>query len=150
MTLSEFLNPQLILSDLAADDKAAALAELILPLKERFSQEDLDKILEVLLDRESLGTTGIDNGVAIPHGKLAFLDEVILIVGRSLSGVDFQSLDHAPAKIFFLVLAPESVIGLHLKLLAKISKYLRDEVFRARFMAAESHTDLCKLLEELT
>jgi PTS system nitrogen regulatory IIA component len=122
------------------------LAELVKGIGEDLPELDTEAALNVLVEREALGTTGIGDGVAIPHGKMDSLDEIILAVGRSTKGVDFESLDFKPCTIFFLVLAPEQVAGMHLRILAHISRLLKDEEFRKSFMGANGREELWKLL----
>ncbi len=108
---------------------------------------DTARIIQTLIEREALGTTGIGDGVAIPHGKLDDLKQVVIVVGRSQKGVDFDSLDHQPATIFFTVLAPSNVVGLHLKILASISRLLKDDGFRQAFVSSTSQDELWQLLQ---
>ncbi|MDD3313597.1 PTS sugar transporter subunit IIA [Pseudodesulfovibrio sp.] len=149
MQLGEFLEKDLILPDLASATKSEVLEELIAPLGVKYPEMDTDQAVRVLLDRERLGTTGIGDGIAIPHGKLEDLEKVIVIVGRSRSGVDFEALDHAPCHIFFLVLAPEQVAGMHLRILAQISRLLKDESFRRQFLASEDLDALWTMLKNV-
>ncbi|HCU68451.1 MAG TPA: PTS fructose transporter subunit IIA [Desulfomicrobium sp.] len=149
MKLAEYLDKDLIISDLSARTKKEVLAELVSPLPGKFPGVDPVRVAQVLLDREMLGTTGIGDGIAIPHGKLDSLDQVMVIVGRSREGVDFASLDHKPATIFFTVLAPSSVVGLHLKILATISRLLKDNAFRQAFADAEGGDGLWRLLQSV-
>lgn len=149
MKLAEYLDKDLIISDLSARTKKEVLAELVSPLPAKFPGVDANRVAQVLLDREMLGTTGIGDGIAIPHGKLDSLDQVMVIVGRSREGVDFASLDHKPATIFFTVLAPSSVVGLHLKILATISRLLKDNAFRQAFAEAEGGDGLWRLLQSV-
>ena len=93
-----------------------------------------DRLASVLMDRESLGSTGIGEGVAIPHGKMPGTDRLIAAFGRSRGGVQFSSLDGKPARFFFLVVAPENnSAGMHLKVLARISRLAKDERFAGAF-----------------
>lgn len=147
MKLVEYLDKDLIISDLSARTKSEVLAELVSPLSARFPHLDSKRVAQVLMDRELLGTTGIGDGIAIPHGKLDSIEQVLVIVGRSRQGVDFASLDHKPASIFFTVLAPSSVVGLHLKLLATVSRLLKDDSFRKAFVAAPDQDGLWRLLQ---
>lgn len=147
MQLNEFLEGELILPFLEADNKTAVLEELLLPLGQKWPQLDLENAKTVLLEREGLGSTGIGDGIAIPHGKLEVLEEVAVVVGRSQQGVDFNALDQQPCHIFFLVMAPEHVAGMHLRILATISRTLKDEVFRRSFLQAEGKKDLWHLLQ---
>lgn len=147
MKLAEYLDKDLIISDLSARTKSEVLAELVSPLPARHPHLDVSRVIQVLMDREKLGTTGIGDGIAIPHGKLDNLDQILVIVGRSREGVDFASLDRKPASIFFAVLAPSSVVGLHLKLLATVSRLLKDESFRQAFATAPDRDGLWRLLQ---
>ena len=148
MRLGEFLDKDLVLADLNAKGKSEVLAELIRPVVGKLESFDQDKALKVLLERESLGTTGIGEGIAIPHGKLDSVDRILLVVGRSVEGVEFDALDFKPCTIFFLVLAPEQVAGMHLRVLAHISRLLKDEGFRREFLSAPDKEALWKLLSE--
>lgn len=132
MGLIDLLPTERILPDLKARTKEEALAELLEPLPIR----DRTRAVEVLLEREGLGSTGIGDGVAFPHGKLKHLEGLMGVFGRSKEGVDFASLDGAPVHLFFLLLAPEGSSALQLKALARIARFFRDpnvreELFRA-------------------
>lgn len=146
MRLADYLDKNLLIPNLEAREKGAVLGELIAPVSQKIPDLDTDKALKVLLEREYLGTTGIGDGIAIPHGKLEDLSEIVLVVGRSSGGVDFEALDFKLCTIFFLVLAPEKVAGMHLRILAHISRLLKEETFRRQFMEAESKEQLWDLL----
>ena len=146
MRLEDYLQPDFVIGELASESKPDVLAELIAPIKARWPDFDDARALQVLLDRENLGTTGIGDGVAIPHGKMENLEQIVIVVGRSLKGVNFDALDFKPCRIFFLVLAPEHVAGLHLRILAHISRLLSDETFRHAFMSAENDAALWQVL----
>ncbi|MBW2599777.1 MAG: PTS sugar transporter subunit IIA, partial [Deltaproteobacteria bacterium] len=109
---------------------------------------DRSAMIEVLLEREKLGSTGIGDGIAIPHGKLAGLEKLVVSFGRSVTGVDFDSMDGRPVHIFFLLLAPENSAGLHLKALARISRMLKDISFRESLIKAETSEDIYNLIVE--
>ncbi len=149
MNLGDHLGKDLVLPDLTSDSKSEVLNELIALLGEKYPEMDTDQAVRVLLDREKLGTTGIGDGIAIPHGKLEGLEKVIVLVGRSKTGIDFDALDHKPCSIFFLVLAPEHVAGMHLRVLAQISRVLKDETFRKEFMDAADLDGLWQLLQDV-
>ena len=149
MKLGEHLVEAHVLPNLTSSDKAGVLMELLAPVSKTYPEMDTDLAVRVLLDRESLGTTGIGDGIAIPHGKLEDLDKVIISVGRSVEGVDFEALDHKPCSIFFLVLAPEQVAGMHLRVLAQISRALKDETFREAFMKAADRDEMWQLLKDV-
>lgn len=146
MRLGEYLRQQFVLDGLKAADKPGVLAELVAPVAAAFPEIDPEKAWRVLLDRENLGTTGIGDGVAIPHGKMDALKEIVIVAGRSAAGVDFEALDHKPCRIFFLVLAPEHVAGMHLRILAQISRLLADENFRRSFLGAADQQSLWQVL----
>ena len=149
MKLGDYLVEDFVLPKLTSDSKSGVLMELLSPVGKANPEMDTDQAVRVLLDRESLGTTGIGDSIAIPHGKLENLEKVIVVVGRHLEGVDYEALDHKPCSIFFLVLAPEQVAGMHLRILAQISRVLKDEEFRSRFMEAVDKDELWKLLQDV-
>lgn len=136
MKLGEYLEPEYVLADMKAENKQEALRELLEPLQ-NVPGVDVQHALDILLERERIGTTGIGDGIAIPHGKLEELERILLIFGRSAKGVDFQALDHKPCHIFFMVLAPEQTTGTHLRILAHISRLLKNEGFRDSLMQAD-------------
>lgn len=146
MKLGEYLDKTMILPELTASTKEEVLAELVAPVVNAIPSLDKEQVMGVLRDRESLGTTGIGDGIAIPHGKLETLDRIVLVVARSTSGVDFEALDFKLCNIFFLVLAPEQVAGMHLRILAQISRLLKDSEFRKSFMTAQDEDELWNLL----
>lgn len=147
MRLDDYIDPQLVLPELAASGKKEVLREMAQALSARHPHLDADAALAVLMDREALGTTGIGDGVAIPHGKLPQLENIIVLVGRSKQGVEFEALDFKPCRIFFLVLAPEQMTGIHLRILAHISRLIKDESFRQEFFEAADGPALYRLLE---
>ena len=148
MKIIELLDKNSILPDMAAITKLAVLEELAATLVPGTEGLDLDTVVEVLMERERLGSTGIGDNVAIPHGKLADLSGLKLAFGRSLKGVNFDSMDGKPSQLFFLLLAPVNSAGLHLKALAKISRMLMSAAFRENLMQAAQKQDIYKLLKE--
>ena len=147
MKLGDYLAKELVLPDLLSDTKSDVLKELIAPVGVKYPEMDTDQAVRVLLDREKLGTTGIGDSIAIPHGKLEDLEQVVVVVGRSHKGVEYEALDHNPCSIFFLVLAPEQVAGMHLRVLAQISRLLKDEEFRKAFMEADDFEAFWQLIK---
>lgn len=147
MRLDDYLDQDLVLPELEATTKPLVLREMTGALAVRFPQIDADRALAVLMDREGLGTTGIGDGVAIPHGKLPSLENIVILVGRSKKGVDFDALDYKPCSIFFLVLAPEQMTGIHLRILAHISRLIKDDSFRKDFYEAADRHALYQLLQ---
>jgi PTS system nitrogen regulatory IIA component len=148
MKIFDLLAPERIMPDLQATNKRGVLEELSKTLIEGTNGLSLQTVMEVLLDRERLGSTGIGDNIAIPHGKIAQLSELKLSFGRSLKGVDFDSMDGKPSHIFFLLLAPADSAGLHLKALAKISRMLMSQSFRDNLMKAAGVEEIYRLIAE--
>jgi len=148
MKIMDILKKEFILEELKAKSKREVLVELATVFARGKIKFDPETMLHVLLEREKLGSTGIGDGIAIPHGKLAGLDEMVIAFGRSREGVDFEAMDGKPAHLFFLLMAPENSAGQHLKALAKISRMLKDAVFRKYLLAAKTHDDLYQALVE--
>ena len=146
MKLSEILKPACIISDLKAHDKKAALEELSGVITDQEPSLNKGYLLQVLLERERLGSTGIGEGIALPHGKVNRLDRLLVSFGRSLEGLSFDSIDDQPAYLFFLLVAPENSAGAHLQALAKISRFLKDSNFRQRLMDAKSNAEIYSII----
>lgn len=137
MKVLEYLPEEVIEADLKSDTKVGVLKELVQLLVNNHQVKDANKALEVLLEREKLGSTGIGDGVAIPHAKFNDIKTLVAAFGRSREGVNFESLDNKHAHLFFLFLAPENSATLHLKILARISRLLKKTAFREALMQAE-------------
>jgi len=148
MKISEILNKNLLIPDLQSKNKKGVLEELAGVLVAQGKLPDLENVVEVLLDREKLGSTGIGDGIAIPHGKIRDLGGVVASFGRSREGVEFESIDQKPTHLFFLLVAPENSAGIHLKALARISRLLKDPNFRKRLMEAEDEEGLFQIISE--
>jgi nitrogen PTS system EIIA component len=146
MKLSEILDEKNIIPDLRARDKNGALEELAGTVVSNRQSLDKNSLVQVLLDRERLGSTGIGDGVAIPHGKFYGLDEPIISFGRSLKGLDFESMDGQPVYLFFLLVAPENSTSVHLKALARIAKILKNSSFRKTLMEIPTREELYKAI----
>ena len=145
MKICDVLHKDAILADLRAQNKKGILEELVAPVADiaEVQQEDL---VRVLLERERLGSTGIGGGIGIPHGKMKNLENLVLGFGLSRKGVDFESLDGKPAHIFFLLVTPENSTGLHLKLLARISRILKNETFKNRLLEAGDRDEILGII----
>ena len=148
MRLDQILKPDFLNDNLQAKTKTEVLAELSEMIVKGSLKLDQSQILDVLQKREKLGSTGIGDGVAIPHGKIGALEELVVAFGRSKNGVAFDSMDGKPVHLFFLLLAPENSTGQHLKALARISKMLKAGNFRRNLMEAKSKSDLYKIIIE--
>ena len=111
--------------------------------------QDVGETVGVILEREKLGSTGIGDGVAIPHGKMKGLSRILCAFGRSKKGIDFDAVDGKPVHIFFLLLAPEDSAGLHIQMLSRISRILRDPSFRKRLIEEGDDKELfANIVEE--
>jgi len=148
MKLSEILRPECIIFNLKAHDKKGALEELSRVITDQEPSLNKGYLLQVLLERERLGSTGIGEGIALPHGKVNNLDRLLVCFGRSLEGLSFDSIDNQPAYLFFLLVAPENSAGAHLQALAKISRVLKDSNFRQRLMDAKSKDEIYRIIVE--
>ncbi len=147
MKILDVLQKEAILVDLKAKDKKGVLEELVTPVAHIAGINHKD-LVRVLMDREQLGSTGIGKGIGIPHGKLKGLESLILGFGLSRKGIDFESIDGRPTHIFFLLVTPENSTGLHLKLLAKISKILKNDSFREGLLNAIDSDEIYAIIKE--
>jgi len=134
MNIGEALKETCVIADLKGETKEEVLTELVSSLKEMGLIENVEEAVKVIFDREKLGSTGIGDGVAIPHGKMKKLQNVLCAFGRSTKGIEFGAVDNKPVHMFFLLLAPEESTGLHLKMLSRISRIVRDASFRKKLM----------------
>lgn len=138
----------LIAPALTGTTKTAVLRELAEHLARQHGEIDAGRLVEVLWERERLGSTAIGDGIAIPHGKLPGLTGVIGAFGRHVAGVDFDSLDGSPTHLFFLLVAPEDSVGQHLKALARVSRLLKDRAFRDKLIGAADRAEIFRLIRE--
>ncbi|MDL2274518.1 PTS sugar transporter subunit IIA [Desulfosarcina sp. OttesenSCG-928-G10] len=145
MKILDVLDQEMILVDLAATDKIGVLTELATPAA-RITGLDAHEIVRVLLDREQLGSTGIGSGIGIPHGKIKNLDRALLGFGLSRQGILFDAIDDRPVHLFFLVMTPETATDIHLKLLARISRMLKQEALRQMLMKAASASEVMDII----
>jgi PTS system nitrogen regulatory IIA component len=148
MRILDFLHKETVIPDLQARDKKGVLEELTLPVAQ-ITKADHKELVRVLIEREHLGSTGIGGGIGIPHGKLKTLSELVLGVGLSRKGINFDAIDKKPTHIFFLLLTPDDSAGIHLQLLAQISKLLKDEEFKNRLLEAKDREDLIRVIREV-
>jgi PTS system nitrogen regulatory IIA component len=148
MKITEMLRREFVLEQLKAANKRDALAELAEVFVQGRINVDSGEMLHVLLERERLGSTGIGDGIAIPHGKLPGLEEMVVSFGRSREGIAFEAMDGKPVHLFFLLMAPENSAGQHLKSLAKISRMLKDANFRKNLLEAKMHEDLFRIIAD--
>ncbi len=148
MKLTDLLKEENIIADITSRDKSGVLHELVKGFAEQTEDLGEEEFFEVLSEREKLGSTGIGNGVAIPHGKLKHLSRHLISFGRSRDGIEFDSIDGKPASLFFVLVAPENSSGEHLKILAKISKMLKNKDFRSRLIKAEDREEIHRVISD--
>ncbi len=148
MKIAEILSPEMVIPQLHGASKAEVLSELAQCLCKTHTEVTFDRLLAVLNERERLGSTAIGDGIAIPHGKLRGITQILGVFGRSSGGVDFDSLDGNPTNLFFLLVAPEDSASLHLKALARVSRLFKDSGFRQRLLDAPEASELYRLLKE--
>jgi PTS system nitrogen regulatory IIA component len=148
MKITEMLRREFVLAEMKARNKHDTLAELAGVFAKGKIKVNPEAMLHVLLERERLGSTGIGDGIAIPHGKVPGLDEMVVSFGRSREGIEFEAMDGKPVHLFFLLMAPENSAGQHLKALAKISRMLKDPNFRKNLLNAKMHEDLFRIIAE--
>jgi PTS system nitrogen regulatory IIA component len=146
MKIVEFLHADAVIANLAGQTGPAVLGELCRPLAAP-QRVDAQRLLETLLDREKLGSTGIGEGVAIPHGKVPGLPGLMASFGRSTQGIDFRAIDGRPTHLFFTLFAPENSAGAHLKALARISRIFKNPAFREAILKAPDAGQIYRLIE---
>jgi nitrogen PTS system EIIA component len=148
MKIVELIRREMIVPQLVARDKRGILDELAAHIAGQNSRIDRAQLLRVLVDREQLASTAIGEGVAIPHGKLSAVGEIVACLGRAVGGVDFDSMDGQPTFLFFVLVAPENSTGAHLKALARISRVFKDAEFRRRLLAADDAEAMYRVIAE--
>ena len=147
--ITQFLCHKCVIADLEARTKDEVLSKLADAAKGMVPSMDTAAILNTLKEREQLGSTGIGNGVAIPHGKIAGLDRLVVVVARSVSGVPFESIDNNPVHTIFLLLAPDHSATLYLKVLARISRLLKMEGLYEKLVTAQDTEGIIQAISEV-
>ena len=150
MKIMEFLNEKAVAAEIKANNKEGVIRELadILAKAQGLKPKEKEDLIKVLLNRESLGSTGIGQGVGIPHGKTNSIKKLVAAFGISRQGVNFDALDGEPVFIFFLLVAPEDSAGPHLKALARISRLLKDKYFRETLRSLTDEKAILKIIRE--
>jgi PTS system nitrogen regulatory IIA component len=146
--IMDILVKDAVVLNLASNDKTEILREMSQALAASEPSVSADSLLEVLIEREGLQSTGIGEGVAIPHGKLPGLGRLVASFARSSKGIDFASIDGQPTQLFFLLVVPEHSGGQHLKARARISRFFRDAAFRQKLIDSTQLDDIFRAIEE--
>ena len=148
MKITDMMKKEYIIDDLQATSKKDVLGELSGVFQRGGIGIDREAVTSILLEREKLGSTGIGDGIAIPHGKLAGLNDLIISFGRSREGIDFDAMDSKRVHLFFLLIAPENSASHYLKTLAKLSRMLKDGAFRKKLMTARTIDEIYEVVSE--
>lgn len=148
LLLTDLLTPDRIKIPLEARTKEDLLRELVEIISGTDQVEDADDVLRAVREREAVLSTGIGNGVAIPHGKSSAVPELVMAAGRTAEPVDFDALDGQPVRLFFLLVGPETAAGPHIKALSRISRLVRKDAVREQLIAATSPEEFFELLRE--
>jgi PTS system nitrogen regulatory IIA component len=148
MRVVDFLQPDCVVANMDATTKPAVLAELSQRLARTVPGVDAETLRHVLEERELLASTAIGDGIAIPHGKLDSVGHLVGVLGRAVSGIEFESIDGKPTHLVFMLVAPASSTGVHLKALARLSRLFRDADFRKRLLAAPSGEAMYQVIAE--
>lgn len=150
MKITDVLHSKALSADLKSTSKKEVIEELVglLISADAIEKKHKNKILEVLMAREALGSTAIGQGIAIPHGKCDCVKKLVGCLAISKNGIDFDSLDGEPAHIFFLLVAPVDSAGPHLKALARISRLLKDKFVRDSLRAVEDEKAIMKIVQQ--
>ncbi len=147
MKLMDFFVPNAIEPNMKSSTKIDAIKELVALLKRSGVINDENSVAKVVLEREELGTTGIGEGIAVPHGKSDAVDRVVAAFGKSEKGINFDSVDNQPVHLLFLLVAPVGSSGPHLLALARISRLLKSREFREGLMKAKTSADILKIFQ---
>ena len=150
MKFVDFVNNEAIRTDMESEDKESVIRAMVTALQEvgKVTEDQYDSIVEAILKREELGSTGIGRGVAVPHTKHPSVNELISTVAVSKEGVDFDSLDGDKVHLLFLLISPPDRPGDHLRALENISRQLRDDTFCSFLKQCKEPSDVWQLLEE--
>lgn len=142
MKISDVLERETIIPNLQSKTKEDVIRELAENLAAAHTGINNEKLIEVLMEREKLCSTAVDSGVAIPHAKMSGISDIIAGFGRSVEGIDYDSLDNELTHLFIILVAPETTIGAHIQLLARISKIFRNPDLRAKLMTLETPDEI--------
>jgi PTS system nitrogen regulatory IIA component len=138
LRIRDILDPGRVQLHVTGNDKREILKALVAPIAVTHPRIDVDVLVENLLDREQTSSTAIADGIAIPHGRHSVGDRVVCAFGRNRDGLDFNSIDGSPTRIFFVLVSPESRPTLHLRWLAHLAVLLRNQEFREALLSADS------------
>ena len=148
MKITDILKKEHIIGNLVSTDKESTLDELSSFLKDKGMVSNKETLQSALMEREALGSTGIGENVAIPHAKISAIDQIVTVFGRSIKGIEFDSLDKEPVHFIYLVLAPMNSSGQHLKVLARISRLLKNKPLRESIISATEANQIYAIIAD--
>lgn len=148
MNISGILNRARIITDFNSIAKEGIINELLDSLKGDESIIDLEKVREVVLEREKIMSTGIGNGFAIPHGKTNAVKGIVAVFGKLKEPIDFESVDGKPVNLIFLMVGREDAVGEHIKMLSRISRIMNKDETHSKLLKAETADEILKVFEE--
>ncbi|MBX7150864.1 PTS sugar transporter subunit IIA [bacterium] len=146
--LSNFLRPETIIVDLVGQSKQAVIDELIGVMDAAGLLLDRSQVREAVIERERKLSTGLGNGIAVPHGKTIGVERLVGAFGIHRTGISFDAADGAPAKLFFMLVSPKSVSGPHVKALAAVAKFMRNERNREIIFAAKTTEEVFSIFDK--
>lgn len=147
MKISDILSEEGIEVNLISTTKEDALNELVDLLNKGNKLDNIENIRKAIFERERLSSTGISNGLAIPHAKVNEIDKIIAGIGLSKDGIDFEAIDHVKSHIFFILISPKEDHGTHVKTLAKITKILKDETSRTQLLVCKNASEVIQFIK---
>ena len=148
MKITDILKKEHIIENLVSTDKESTLDELSSFLKDKGMVSNKETLQSALMEREALGSTGIGENVAIPHAKISAIDQIVTVFGRSIKGIEFDSLDKKPVHFIYLVLAPMNSSGQHLKVLARVSRLLKNKSLRESIISATEANQIYAIIAD--
>jgi fructose-specific phosphotransferase system IIA component len=148
MKLSEILNPKLIIHNLSVNNKTESINAIIDLFDGDSRVNNLQGVKTAVFDRETIMSTGVGHGFAIPHGKTDAVNEIIAAFARTSAPLEFDSLDGQPVRLIFLLVGKENLVGPHIKLLSRISRMMNQDDFRNKLLDAASSEELFNLFKE--
>jgi fructose-specific phosphotransferase system IIA component len=148
MALVDLIRPEVVKVPLVSSNKPDVIRELVELLRDAGKITDLEAVYDALMDRESLGSTGLEQGIAVPHAKTTAVNALTVALGISPKGIDFQAIDGNPSKLFFLLLAPPDQSGPHIEALADIARITKSQAFCRTVIASTSPEEVVELFSE--
>jgi len=149
MKISTYLNPKFICTEMQATTKEEAIKELVEVMKESPAIKDFDQFLKDIFEREEMMSTGIGHNVALPHARTEAVDSLIIGLGRSYKGIDFDAIDKQPVNLIFLMGTPKKDMSNYLKGLAYLTRMLTKEEFRGKLLEAKTAEDIINIFKEV-